>query len=123
MGFQSGAIEYAQKYGIQLMEIRHPTDNDWKGRMRNLQFNIEMYSIDNIKPCFIIDKERIKEHDEDLIKNDKNSFPLSEVCCSTIFLYFAIAPTPTLYFSVFFLCSRISRESIIEKRIKAQALY
>lgn len=74
MGFQSGAIEYAQKYGIQLMEIRHPTDNDWKGRMRNLQFNIEMYSIDNIKPCFIIDIERMKNHDDRLIKNDKISF-------------------------------------------------
>ena len=73
-GFQSGAIEYAQKYGIQLMEIRHPTENDWKGRMRNLQFNIEMYSIDNIKPRFIIDQERIKDHDDRLIINDKLSF-------------------------------------------------
>ncbi len=48
VGFQSGAIEYAQKCGIQLMEIRHPTNEDWSGRIRDIQFQIIARSIGNI---------------------------------------------------------------------------
>ncbi|RGB67582.1 restriction endonuclease [Provencibacterium massiliense] len=42
-GFQSGAKEYAKQRRIKLYEIRCPEDNDWKGRMRNIHFNLNAY--------------------------------------------------------------------------------
>lgn len=71
MGFQSGAKEYAQKYGIQLMEIRHPTDDDWKGKMRNLQLILELHSIDNVSPLIVVDKERVASNRVELSKINK----------------------------------------------------
>ena len=39
-GYQSGAREYAEKYGIQLMEIRKPNDDDWDGRIRDVTITV-----------------------------------------------------------------------------------
>ena len=62
MGYQKGAIEYADKYGIQLIEIRHPVEKDWEGRMKNLQVDISMYFIGNVVPQIIVDKDAVKKH-------------------------------------------------------------
>lgn len=35
-GFQSGAKQYANHYGITLKEIREPTDKDWEGRIKDV---------------------------------------------------------------------------------------
>ena len=42
IGFQKGAKEYAQHYGINLKELREPTDTDWSGRIRSVNFIIQI---------------------------------------------------------------------------------
>lgn len=71
MGFQSGAIEYAKKYGIQLMEIRHPIDDDWKGRMRYLQLCLGLNYIDNVTPHIVVDKNRLASYGIVLSKSNE----------------------------------------------------
>ena len=61
MGFQSGAIEYADKYGIQLMEIRHPIDSDWEGRAKDFHFIINARSVEEVQPRIIVNKARMEE--------------------------------------------------------------
>ena len=41
-GFQSGAKKFADYYGISLKEIRYPKDEDWKGRLKRLEFEINL---------------------------------------------------------------------------------
>ena len=64
MGYQKGAKEYADSYGIQLMEIRHPLESDWKGRMKNIHLNFHMKGINNIRPEIFVDLDRMKEKKE-----------------------------------------------------------
>ena len=73
-GFQRGAKEYAQKYGVQLMEIRHPIDDDWKGKMRNLHLFFDLSYIDNVTPCFILDKKRIASGSVELSLSNRLGF-------------------------------------------------
>jgi hypothetical protein len=61
LGFQKGAHEYADRYGIELKEIRHPTDKDWKGRLRNLFLDIHVISNIDIEPRATIDITRCKK--------------------------------------------------------------
>ena len=58
LGFQKGAREYALKYGIQLMEIRHPSDKDWQDRMRDIYIDLHVISNIDINPHVLIDEER-----------------------------------------------------------------
>ena len=61
MGFQSGAKEYALKYGIQLMEIRHPIDSDWDGRIKDIHIELHALSIGNIVPQLFLNKARAEK--------------------------------------------------------------
>lgn len=61
MGFQSGAILYAQKYGIQLMEIRKPIDSDWEGRIKDIHVELCMRSIGEVTPQIFVNKARAEE--------------------------------------------------------------
>jgi hypothetical protein len=40
VGYQSGAKKYAEYYGIDLKVLRNPTEDDWKGRVKNILLNI-----------------------------------------------------------------------------------
>lgn len=57
-GFQTGAIEWARKYGIQPMIIRHPAEEDWTGRIKDIHLQFEITSIENIRPQIIVNKEK-----------------------------------------------------------------
>lgn len=61
VGYQSGAEKYAKKYGIQLMEIRHPNDKDWNGRIKNFQIDLHVRTITNISTQVFVDEKRLKE--------------------------------------------------------------
>lgn len=61
VNFHSGAIKFAEHYGINIVIIRPPTDEDWKGRMRDIQLVINMLSNKNIQRKFIVDDEWMKE--------------------------------------------------------------
>jgi hypothetical protein len=52
-GFQSGAAQFASFYGISLKVLRHPTEEDWKGRMRDFHFTLHGKFIDATRPVQI----------------------------------------------------------------------
>lgn len=56
-GYQKGALQYADAYGIQLLEIRRPTDKDWEGRMRDIHIRMHYRTKCNFKVSFAVDKE------------------------------------------------------------------
>lgn len=39
-GYQSGAIKFADYYGINLKELRFPIEDDWKGRVKTIEVQI-----------------------------------------------------------------------------------
>jgi hypothetical protein len=39
-GYQSGAIKFADFYGVNLKELRVPIDSDWTGRLKTIQVNL-----------------------------------------------------------------------------------
>ncbi len=61
-GFQSGAIQDAKRYGIQLMEIRDPREEDFENKVANVILNLDVISIKvrNIK--FNLDNEWKEKH-------------------------------------------------------------
>lgn len=40
VGYQSGAVEFANYYGIKLKTLRKPTEHDWEGLVRNIDIMI-----------------------------------------------------------------------------------
>ena len=42
VGFQNGAKEWAKKYGIQARIIRHPIEEDWKGRIKDIHLQVNL---------------------------------------------------------------------------------
>jgi hypothetical protein len=42
VGYQSGAKLFARHYGISLKELREPTEEDWKGRVKDIHLNIRV---------------------------------------------------------------------------------
>lgn len=48
VGYQSGAIKYADYYNISLKELRFPTEKDWEGRVKDIVINIHAFTT-NIK--------------------------------------------------------------------------
>lgn len=44
VGFQKGAVEYAQKHGIGLKVIRPPKEDDWAGRIRRIVINVNHHT-------------------------------------------------------------------------------
>ena len=52
IGYQRGAKLFADHYGISLKEVREPTDADWKGRVRQINFNVHLVMpiITNFEP-------------------------------------------------------------------------
>lgn len=59
-GFQSGAREYALKYGIQIMEIRHPNDEDWEKRIKEIQVVLHVLAIENVRVRILVNEDKIK---------------------------------------------------------------
>jgi hypothetical protein len=57
IGFQSGAINKAKPYGLTLVEIRKPTEEDWDGRVKTICFNISAFFTNILKRDFDIRKE------------------------------------------------------------------
>lgn len=75
-GFQSGAIQYANKYGIQLMEIRQMKDSDWERRLRNIGFRITMRTVGEIRSELAINKKKAEEMGVTIPENN-------EICMQT----------------------------------------
>lgn len=44
-GFQSGVVDFAKFYGIELKLLREPTEDDWKGKVRNITATIQAIAL------------------------------------------------------------------------------
>lgn len=75
-GFQKGAKEFAEHYGINLRELREPTDADWKGRIKTIQINLNMVIPKVMERKFNIDEAWVKKNIE-LPENGDFSYQLS----------------------------------------------
>ncbi|ALO14466.1 Restriction endonuclease [Salinivirga cyanobacteriivorans] len=63
-GFQKGAKEFAEHYGINLRELREPNDKDWKGRIKTIQVNMNIVMPQVKERKFHIDEEWVKKNIE-----------------------------------------------------------
>jgi len=63
-GFQSGAAEYANYYGIDLKLLRKPTEKDWEGLMKDLYINITAKTIVSSENKPLMFQIRLKPKDE-----------------------------------------------------------
>lgn len=61
-GFQRGAKEYAERWGINLKELREPTDKDWEGRVKTIHTTFNIISKSIVDMQVIVDEEWIKEY-------------------------------------------------------------
>jgi Restriction endonuclease len=61
-GYQKGAKDFAEEYGIKLIILREPTDEDWKGRIRTIVTTIEALSFDIIEWKLELDLNWIKSN-------------------------------------------------------------
>ena len=59
-GYQSGAIKFAEYYGINLKELRVPVDSDWEGRIQTIQINLSALHINIKKRLTIFDNDWLK---------------------------------------------------------------
>lgn len=85
-GFQSGAKQFADYYGISLKELREPNTEDWKGRIKTIQVDINVMPTVvtgiYVEPDFawVIAKGFIKSEDErNLIIMETNKLN-TEIC-------------------------------------------
>ena len=72
IGFQSGAKLFADFYGVSLKEIRRPKEEDWKGRLRKVQFNVILQTIKLKDVKLSIDGKWLKEKNIDISKSEVN---------------------------------------------------
>lgn len=63
-GFQSGAAEYANYYGIDLKLLRKPTSQDWEGRMKDLHINIIAKTVASSEDKPLMVQLKLKPKDE-----------------------------------------------------------
>lgn len=72
IGFQKGAKEFAEHYGINLMVLRKPIDSDWKGRVKIVALTVEIISTHITNTYIQVDESWAKEKfTESELKNFK----------------------------------------------------
>ena len=62
VGYQSGAVKFAEHYNISLKEMRPPEDQDWNGRARDLVVNINKIELQNVHPNPDLDIEWLEKN-------------------------------------------------------------
>jgi len=63
-GYQKGAREIAEKHGIILCELREPTEEDWKGRVKGFHLTQDFFFPRFTDVNFVFDKEWVFENIE-----------------------------------------------------------
>ncbi len=64
-GFQKGARQFADRYGISLVEVRRPEERDWEGRRRSYQAQAGSSVPHNFRLRPILDEEWLAQHGVD----------------------------------------------------------
>lgn len=57
IGYQEGAIKYADTYGINLMVLRNPIESDWEGRLKKITVDIRMFRPEIKERIVVIDEK------------------------------------------------------------------
>ncbi|MDQ3649384.1 MAG: restriction endonuclease [Acidobacteriota bacterium] len=55
IGYESGALKFADYYGISLKEVRFPNLEDWSGRLKDVVIDVNAYKADILKRSIIPD--------------------------------------------------------------------
>lgn len=76
MGFQSGAKDFAEYYGINLMELREPTEKDWTGRLKSINVDLGIITLNIKDRKFNLDEDWIRNN-IDLSSKDEFRFSLN----------------------------------------------
>ena len=74
MGFTEDAIKFAENKGVELVELREPTDKDWEGRIKKIEINLEILNPEIIDIRFWIDKDSISDEQYRNIEKFNKSF-------------------------------------------------
>ena len=61
-GYQKGAIDVAKNYGIQLMVIHGPEDEDWNGYIKTFHIDLVLQMIEHIRVLVVVDKVWAEEN-------------------------------------------------------------
>lgn len=77
VGYQSGAKDLAKQYGIELLEIRHPEEKDWKDCIRQVNIRFVVQSVANLKPMVSIDSSRIDRENPPIRDGEEFTIELS----------------------------------------------
>ncbi len=83
--FQEGAIKYADHYGINLIEVREPIEEDWKGRIKSISLNISICKLTIIQREIMFDKDWLenRKFDTSNLELDIN-YPINE---DSVYIY------------------------------------
>ncbi|MGP8217464.1 MAG: restriction endonuclease [Bacteroidia bacterium] len=83
IGYQHGAKEFANTYGINLKELRKPTDDDWQGRIKTINIQMNMIVPQILERTPIFDKDWLEQNKELLAKHN-NQYTMqgmaNEIC-------------------------------------------
>lgn len=74
VGYQSGAKQFADYYNISLKEVRLPTQEDWKGRVKTIQVDLNALIYDVKERDIILDCEWLRDKN---LKNEISSLTIS----------------------------------------------
>jgi hypothetical protein len=61
IGYESGALKFADYYGISLKEVRFPNTEDWSGRLKDVVVNINAFKANVLKRNIIPDGQWLLE--------------------------------------------------------------
>jgi len=75
VGYNSGAIKFADYYNISLQEARVPNVEDWKGRVKDIHFSVAGYSTRVTKRYVDLDQHWLLKNEK--IKQDSRTFSFS----------------------------------------------
>lgn len=70
IGYQKGAKEFASTYGINLKELREPTDGDWEGRVKTINIQMHIIVPQILERTPILDEQWLESNKELLAKHN-----------------------------------------------------
>ena len=85
VGYQNGAKEFANTYGINLKELREPTAGDWEGRIKTIVIQMNMIVPQILERTPIFDKQWL-ENNKELLAKHNNQYTMQGMA-NEIYIY------------------------------------
>jgi hypothetical protein len=87
IGYESGALKFAEYYGISLKEVRFPNLEDWRGRLKDVVININGFKAIVLKRSIIPDGRWLVETGKVRSEDECVSFSLPRNSEDKIIVY------------------------------------